>query len=108
MRIFLLSRSVQNAGSVHIAPLGAVATTTVVPTAAGDSKTIHETTVRTTQGELASSDPLKTATVQGEPTPGQLAEAAAASAFETYAPDTPLTTSTTTDAIFAPKISALL
>lgn len=39
-------------------------------------------------------------------TASQLAEAAAASAFEPFAPDTPLNTSSTSDPIFAPKISS--
>lgn len=98
-------RSVQNPGSVHIAPLGA-ATTTFIPTQHGDGKTIHETTVHTTQGELNIADPFKTHTLQPEATTEKLAEAAAASAFETFAPNTPLTSPPATDTVFAPKISA--
>jgi len=84
----------------------AVDATIFVPSSAADGKTKHETTVHTTQGELNFADPLTTHTFKGEPTPGQLAEAAAASAFETFTSDTPLTASSTTDTIFAPKISS--
>jgi hypothetical protein len=84
----------------------AVAATIFVPSLAADGKTKHETTVHTTQGELNFADPLTTHTFKGEPTPGQLAEAAAASAFGTFTSDTPLTASSTTDTIFAPKISS--
>lgn len=101
-----LLRSVQNPGSVHVAPLGAAATT-FVPTAQVDGQTTHETTVHTTQGELNIADPFKTHVLQPEVTPAQLAEAAAASAFEPFAPDTPLTTpSPPVDTVFAPKISS--
>ncbi|CAF0818358.1 unnamed protein product [Adineta ricciae] len=97
--------SVQNPGSVHIAPLGATATT-FVPAAKVDGQTIHETTVHTTQGELNIADPFKTHVLQPEATPAQLAEAAAVSAFEPFAPDTPLTTTSPADTVFAPKISS--
>lgn len=97
--------SVQNPGSVHVAPLGTIAKTTVPP-ASVDGKLIHDTTVYTTQGELNLADPFTSHVLQGEPTPGQLAEAAAASAFETFAPDTPLATPSATDTVFAPKISS--
>lgn len=97
--------SVQNPDSVHIAPLGA-ATATFVSTPHGDGIRMHETTVHTAQGELNFGNPFTTHTLQPEATPGQLAEAAAASAFETFAPDTPLETPIATDTVFAPKISS--
>ncbi|CAF1176705.1 unnamed protein product [Rotaria sordida] len=97
--------SVQNSGSVHVAPLGA-ATTTFVPTSTEGGKTIHETTVHKKQGELNIADPLRTHILQPESTSAELAEAAAASAFEPFAPNTPLTTPSTTDTVFAPKISS--
>ncbi|CAF3502685.1 unnamed protein product [Rotaria sp. Silwood1] len=97
--------SVQNAGSVHVAPLGAAATT-FVPRSTEGGQTVHETTVHTKQGELNIADPLRTHVLQPEVTPAQLAEAAAASAFEPFAPNTPLTSSSTTDTVFAPKISS--
>jgi hypothetical protein len=92
--------SVQNPGSVHVAPLAA-ATTTFVPTSSDDAKTIHETTVYTTQGQLNFADPSKTHILKPEATPAQLAEAAAASAFEPFSPAT-----SPTDTVFAPKISS--
>ncbi len=98
-------RSTQNPGSVHIAPLGG-ATTTFVPTSTGDGKTVHEPTVHITQGQLNLADPLKTHILQPEQTSGQIAEAAAASAFEFFPPDTPLTSPSTTYTIFTPNISS--
>ena len=74
----LLFRSVQNPGSVHIAPLGATATTAV----------------NTNQGSVDS--------VQTEPTPIELAEAAAASAFETSPTEQPASNSP----VFAPKVAS--
>jgi len=85
--------SAQNLGSIHVAPLGTVGATTFVSTPHGDDKTIHETTVHTTQGELSFADPSRTHTLRPESTPGQFAEAAAASP-------------STTDTVFAPKISS--
>ncbi|CAF0812536.1 unnamed protein product [Adineta steineri] len=96
--------SVQNPNLVHIAPLGA--TSTQFASAPLDGKTAHETLVHATQGELNIADPFTTHTLHGEATPGQLAEAAAASAFETFAPDTPMTSAPTSDTVFAPKISS--
>jgi hypothetical protein len=101
--------SVQNSGSVHVTSLGAADSTTFVASSSKDHNAIHETTVHTvhtTQGELNIADPFTTHISHGEPTPAELAGAAAASAFETFAPNTPLTTSSTTDTLFAPKISS--
>jgi hypothetical protein len=98
-------RSVQNPDAVHIAPLGA-ATTIAIPKPSADDKSMHQTTVHTTQGELNFVDPFKTQILQPEATPAKLAEAAAASAFELFPPHTPLTTPPPTDTVFAPKISS--
>lgn len=96
----IFNRSVQNPGSVHVAPLAKVTTTEI------NLNTDHQTTVHTTQGQPNLPDPFKVQHLQPEVTPGQLAEAAAASAFEPFAPDTPLNTSSNNDPIFAPKISS--
>jgi hypothetical protein len=98
--------SVQNPGSVHIASSRRVAETFVPPSTVDESK-INETTVHSiTHGHVNIADPFTTHTLQSEATPARLAEAAAASAFETFAPDTPLTTPTITDTVFSPKISS--
>ncbi|UJR14771.1 hypothetical protein I4U23_001759 [Adineta vaga] len=91
--------------SVHSASLGA-SKTTFVSTLHGNGQNAHETTVHTFQGELNFADPFLTHTLQPEITSARLAEAEAASAFETFAPDTPLVTSTAHDTVFAPKISS--
>ena len=82
-------RSVQNAGSIHVAPLSAA-----------------RTTVHTGQEQSSTTSSSSTSASQTEPTPGQLAEAAAASAFEPFEPGTPLSSRTDTDTVFAPKISS--
>ena len=97
--LFSHHRSVQNPGSVHVAPLSA-ARTTYVPTSSEDKIPIHQTTVHTEQGQSS------TTASQPQPTPGELAEAAAASAFEPFEPGTPLTTPGTSDTVFAPKIAS--
>jgi len=95
--------SANNPGGVHVAPLIRAGSTTFVPKSTENGNKVHETTVYTTQGELNIADPLKTHTLHHDPTPVELAEAAAASAFETSAapPSTP-----TAEAVFAPKISS--
>jgi len=98
--------SAQNLGSVHVAPLGRVAATTFTPTPTENDQKVHEATVYTTQGEVNVANPFKTRPLQPEVTPGQLAEAAAASAFEPFAPDTPLASTPAAEAVFAPKISS--
>jgi hypothetical protein len=92
---------VQDPSSIHVAPLAAISTK-FVPTPLADGQTVHETTVYKTQGQLNFADPLKTHTLQHEHTPGQSAEAAAASAFELFPPDTHFIT----DSMFAQKISS--
>jgi len=97
--------SPQNLDDVHVAPLGRVKATTFVPKSTEGGPAAHETTVYTTQGELNIADPFKTHTLQHESTPVELAEAAAVSAFDTFAPDDPLTSSTN-ETVFSPKISS--
>jgi len=63
----------------------------------------HETKVYTAQGKLNTAGSFKTL---AEATPVELAEAAAASAFEPFAPDTSSKSASTTEAVFAPKISS--
>ena len=88
---------------MHIAPLGQVQSTEFVPKATEGGPASHETTVYTTKGKLNIADPFKTHKLEAEPTPGQLAEAAAASAFET---EEPPQSASTKEAAFAPKISS--
>ncbi len=100
-------RSAQNPDGVHVAPLAGVEATTFVPTSNVGGKAAHERTVYTTQGELNITDPFKIRKLQGEPTPVQYAEAAAESAFEPFAPDAPLKSSSkTAKPVFTPKISS--
>lgn len=91
--------SVQNPGSVHIAPLGAAATT-VLPKSSADDRILHSTTAGTNKGPAAPIDNVK-----AEPTPIELAEAAAASAFEISPTSEPLSAAST-EAVFAPKVSS--
>jgi hypothetical protein len=91
---------------VHIAPLGQVQSTTFVPKATEGGPASHETTVYTAKGKLNIADPFKTHKLEAEPTSGQLAEAAAASAFETFAPDEPSKSASAKEPVFAPKISS--
>jgi hypothetical protein len=69
-----------------------------VPTQTADGNTIHEIKVHTTQGELSFADPINTHILQPE--------AAAASAFDTYPPNTPMAASSHADTVFGPKISS--
>ena len=80
--------------------------TEFVPKSTEGGQGSHQTTVHSTQGNVNIADPFKTHVLQPEATPGQLAEAAAASAFETFAPDTPLEPTTANESVFAPKISS--
>jgi hypothetical protein len=98
--------SAQNPGSVHVASLDQAQSTKFVPKSTAGGATAHETTVYTAKGKLNIADPFKTHKLQAEPTSAQLAEAAAASAFETFAPDTPPKSASTTEVVFAPKISS--
>lgn len=94
--------SVQHPDDVHIAPLGRVQATTFTASAEPSSAAVRETTVYTTQGELNIADPFTTHTLKPDATPQQAAEAAAASAFETFAsPVAP-----PAETVFAPKISS--
>jgi len=92
-------RSNQSPGAVHVAPL-ATASITFVPKPHGDGTIAHETIVHATKGQLNVADPLTTHILHAEPTPGELAQAAATSAFDTFAPDSPLTS----DSVFSPKV----
>ena len=102
------TRSPQNSEGIHVAPLGRVNATTFVPSSKEEGGKAHETTVyTTTKGRVNIADPFKTHTLQPEASPAQLAEAAAASAFEPFAPDTTSTSkSPAAEAVFAPKISS--
>ncbi|CAF0921471.1 unnamed protein product [Adineta steineri] len=95
--------SATNPDSVHVAKLNRVNSTQFVPKTDKNGGKPHETTVYTTQGELNIADPSTTHKLQPEVTPAQLAEAAAASAFET---DAPAKSAPTPEAVFAPKISS--
>jgi len=97
--------SAQNPGGVHVAPLGRVSATTFVPKATEEGQAPHETTVYSAQGGINIADPFKTHTLQPEATPAKLAEAAAASAFQPFTPDTS-SAPVTGEAVFAPKISS--
>ena len=97
-------RSMQSADSIHVAPLAGAASTQFVPSSNGSSG--HETTVHSTKGKVNIADPFTTHKLQPQVSTAQLAEAAAASAFEPFAPDTPLAASPVVDATFAPKISS--
>ncbi len=103
------ARSPQDPDAIHVAPLGRVNATTFVPSTKGDGGKAHETTVyTTTKGRVNIADPFTTHTLQPEASPAQLAEAAAASAFEVFAPNTPSkpTSTAATEPVFSPKISS--
>ncbi|CAF2781834.1 unnamed protein product [Rotaria sp. Silwood2] len=97
----------QPSRDIHVSPLNVNTSTGLISTSTKDGKNSHETKVHTTQGELNITDRFKTFISQSDITSAQLAKAAAVSAFEQVAPNTPLTSSTrTTEASFAPKISS--
>ena len=96
----------QSADSIHVAPLVGAASTKFVPSSTPNGQNGHETTVHATKGKVSIADPFTTHKLQPEVSTAQSAEAAAASAFEPFAPDTPLAASPTADATFAPKISS--
>ena len=99
-------RSTQNPADLHIAPLNE-AHSAVSGAAINDNKhATHERTVYSTGGTVNIADPFKTHPLQPQTTPGQLAEAAAASAFEPFAPDTPSASTPIAEPVFAPKISS--
>lgn len=89
-----------------MAPFNEARSAASAPKIDDDKQAAHETTVYSTKGALNIADPFKTHPLQPEPTPGQLAEAAAASAFQPFAPDTPLDSAPINEPVFAPKISS--
>lgn len=98
-------RSTQSPSNLHIAPLNEARSAASAPFD-NDKQAAHETTVYSTKGKLNIADPFKTHPLQPEPSPAQLAEAAAASAFQPFAPDTPLDSAPANEPVFAPKISS--
>ena len=95
-------RSAQNPDEIHIAPLGRVQATTFTASTNDQNPAVRETTVYTTQGKLNIADPFTTHTLKADATSQQLAEAEAASAFNTAtSPTTPAA-----ETVFAPKISS--
>jgi hypothetical protein len=98
--------SAQNPDAIHVVSSGLPKSTASVPTSTEGSKIAHERTVYTTKSELNIADPFKTRTLQAEATPTQSAEAAAASAFESFAPKTPAKSSPTAETSFTPKVSS--
>jgi hypothetical protein len=101
------SRSAQNPDGIHVAPLGRISATTFVPSSKADDTKVHEPTIYTThKGAVNFADPIGTHVLKPETSPAQLAEAAAASAFEPFAPDTSSKPTSSTEAVFAPKISS--
>lgn len=94
--------SAQNPDEIHIAPLGRVQATTFTASTNDQNPAVRETTVYTTQGKLNIADPFTTHTLKADATSQQLAEAEAASAFNTAtSPTTPAA-----ETVFAPKISS--
>lgn len=98
--------SLQDADSIHVSPLAGAASDQFVSSASPNGQSGHQTTVHSTQGKVNIADPFTTHKLQPQVSTAQLAEAAAASAFEPFAPDTPIAASPTADATFAPKISS--
>ncbi|CAF3733801.1 unnamed protein product [Rotaria socialis] len=90
----------------HSSPLTHDNSITSIATPLKHNKNLSETEVYTTPSELNTTNPLKkTHSSQSKLISVKLAEAAATSAFKQYAPSTPLTLSTT-ETVFAPKISS--
>ena len=103
-RYFHICRSNQSPDQVHIADKEA----TFIPKTSNDVQHIPDKTVYTTQGELNIADPFQTHQLQSDITSAKLAEAEAASAFETFEPGTPLSSKSASivESNFTPKISS--
>ncbi|CAF0879799.1 unnamed protein product [Adineta ricciae] len=92
----------QSPSRVHVANKG----TTFVPKTNNDVQHIQDKTVYTTQGEVNITDPFQTHKLQSDITSAKLAEAEAASAFETFEPGTPLSSASVVESNFMPKVSS--
>jgi hypothetical protein len=98
--------SPKNPDGVHVAPLAETKSAQFVSKSTEGAKAAHEATVYSTKGGLNIADPFKTRTLKPDASPGKSAEAAAASAFEPFAPSTSKASSPTAEGTFAPKISS--
>ncbi|CAF0922246.1 unnamed protein product [Adineta ricciae] len=94
----------QSPDRVHVADKG----TTFVPKNKNDVPHIQDKTVYATQGEVNITDSFQIHQLQSDITSAKLAEAEAASAFETFEPGTPLssTSPSVVESNFTPKISS--